>query len=175
MVTFNSSIKLFKLKSLWYAWGCVLCGLLDAHTWRLCALHSSTNNMCLLKSGFTASCCKSIMQTRHVLHNLPALKLALSVNGMDVVLCSFILVCHYSGSHLWQGKFLAYLYLYDLQFLVEYRLQLVPSTHSCPTSGSAVTLKTGRREVPGSNPSRACRPSRSEFSVVFSETRVNTG
>ena len=44
-----------------------------------------------------------------------------------------------------------------------------------PTSGTAVTLKTGRREVPGSNPGRACRPSRSEFSVVFSETRVNTG
>ena len=42
------------------------------------------------------------------------------------------------------------------------------------TSGSAVTLKTGRREVPGSNPGRACRPSRSEFSAVFSETRVNT-
>ena len=30
------------------------------------------------------------------------------------------------------------------------------------TSGRAVTLKTGRREVPGSNPCRACRPSRSE-------------
>ena len=44
-----------------------------------------------------------------------------------------------------------------------------------PTSGTAVTLKTGRREGPGSNPGRACRPSRSEFSVVFSETRVNTG
>ena len=44
-----------------------------------------------------------------------------------------------------------------------------------PTSGTAVTLKTGRREVPGSNPGRGCRPSRSEFSVVFSETRVNTG
>ena len=29
-----------------------------------------------------------------------------------------------------------------------------------PTSGTAVTLKTGRREVPGSNPGRACRPSR---------------
>ena len=39
-----------------------------------------------------------------------------------------------------------------------------------PTSGTAVTLKTGRREVPGSNPGRACRPNRSEFSVVFSET-----
>ena len=40
-------------------------------------------------------------------------------------------------------------------------------------SGSA--FKAGRREVPGSNPGRACRPSRLEFSVVFSETRVNTG
>ena len=46
---------------------------------------------------------------------------------------------------------------------------------NCPTSGTAVTLKTGRPVVPGSNPSRACRPSRSEFSVVFSETSVNTG
>ena len=43
-----------------------------------------------------------------------------------------------------------------------------------PTSGGEVTLKTGRREVTGSNPGRACRPSRSEFSVVFSETRLNT-
>ena len=45
----------------------------------------------------------------------------------------------------------------------------------CPTSVGEVTLKTSRREVPGSNPSRACRPSRSESSVVFSETRANTG
>ena len=44
-----------------------------------------------------------------------------------------------------------------------------------PTSGTAVTLKTGRREVLGSNLGRACRDSRSEFSVIFSETRVNTG
>ena len=48
-------------------------------------------------------------------------------------------------------------------------------THLCPTSATAVTLKTRRREVPGSNPCHACRPSRSEFSVVFSETRVNNG
>ena len=41
-----------------------------------------------------------------------------------------------------------------------------------PTSGGVVTLKTGTREVLGSNPGRACRPSRSEFSVVFSETRI---
>ena len=45
----------------------------------------------------------------------------------------------------------------------------------CPTSGGMVTLKTERREVPGSNPCRACRPSRLEFSLVFSEIRVNTG
>ena len=44
-----------------------------------------------------------------------------------------------------------------------------------PTSGRVVTLETGRREVPGSNPGRACRPSRSEFSVFFSETRVDMG
>ena len=37
------------------------------------------------------------------------------------------------------------------------------------------TYKTGRREVPGSIPGFACRPSHSEFSPVFSETRVNTG
>ena len=43
--------------------------------------------------------------------------------------------------------------------------------HQWP-SGS--TLKTGRRKVPGSIPGRACRPSRSEFSVIFSETRLNT-
>ena len=45
----------------------------------------------------------------------------------------------------------------------------------CPSRGGMVTLKTGRREVPDSNPGRACRPSRLEFSVVFSETRVSTG
>ena len=40
-------------------------------------------------------------------------------------------------------------------------------------SGSG--LKTGRREAPGSIPGRACRPSRSESSVDFSETRVCGG
>ena len=35
--------------------------------------------------------------------------------------------------------------------------------NSSPTSGRVVTLKTGKREMPGSNPGRACRPSRSEF------------
>ena len=37
-------------------------------------------------------------------------------------------------------------------------------------SGSA--LQTGRREI---ILDRACQPSRSEYFVVFSETRVNTG
>ena len=37
------------------------------------------------------------------------------------------------------------------------------------------SLKTGRREVPGSTLGRDCRPSRSEFFVAFSKTRVNTG
>ena len=36
-------------------------------------------------------------------------------------------------------------------------------------------LKTGRREVPSSNSGHACRLSRSEFSVVFSESCVNRG
>ena len=40
-------------------------------------------------------------------------------------------------------------------------------------SANAQNWKTW--EVPGSNPGCACRPSLSEFSVVFSETRVNTG
>ena len=35
--------------------------------------------------------------------------------------------------------------------------------------------RTGRREVPGSVLGRACRSSRSEFSVVFFEIRVNVG
>ena len=36
-------------------------------------------------------------------------------------------------------------------------------------------LKTGRQEVPDSIPGRACRPNRLEFSVVFSEIRIDTG
>ena len=44
-----------------------------------------------------------------------------------------------------------------------------------PTSGGVVTLKKGRLELSGSNISRACRPSGLEFSVVFSETRINMG
>ena len=45
-----------------------------------------------------------------------------------------------------------------------------------PTNGRTVLAsKTGRREVTGLIPGRACRPSRSEFSRVFSERRANTG
>ena len=44
-----------------------------------------------------------------------------------------------------------------------------------PNSGCPDLLsKIGRREEPSSIPGRAYRPSRSEFSVIFSETRVNT-
>ena len=43
-----------------------------------------------------------------------------------------------------------------------------------PVAGDSA-LKIGRRELPSSIPGHACRLSRSEFSVVFSETRVNTG
>ena len=44
-----------------------------------------------------------------------------------------------------------------------------------PTSGGVVELKSSRREVPGSNPGRAYRPSHLVFSVVFFETRINRG
>ena len=51
--------------------------------------------------------------------------------------------------------------------------------HGCQTIRSWphqwLHSKTGRRDGPGSFFGRACRPSRSEFSVAFSETRVNTG
>ena len=40
---------------------------------------------------------------------------------------------------------------------------------------SVSALKIGRQEVPGLVLGRACRPNLSEFSVVFSETRVNMG
>ena len=43
------------------------------------------------------------------------------------------------------------------------------------TSSRVVAFKAGRWEVPGSNPGHACRPSRSEFFVVFSKTCINTG
>ena len=45
----------------------------------------------------------------------------------------------------------------------------------CPLPRQRLRSKTGRREVPSSFLGRACRPSHSEFFVIFSETRVNTG
>ena len=56
---------------------------------------------------------------------------------------------------------------------VMHRCQTVrPRPHQW-LSGSAP--KIGRRGVPGSILGRASLPTRSEFSVVFSETRLNTG
>ena len=47
---------------------------------------------------------------------------------------------------------------------------------SCrPTSGGVVTLKTGRRGVPGSNPVALVDLAVRGFSVVFSEICINTG
>ena len=47
-----------------------------------------------------------------------------------------------------------------------------PLPHQC---WSGYSFKAGRRVVPSSINGRACRPSRSEFFVVFSEKRANTG
>ena len=47
-----------------------------------------------------------------------------------------------------------------------------PRPHHQRLSGFA--LETGTREVPGSFPGRAYRPSRSEFFMIFLETRENT-
>ena len=68
-------------------------------------------------------------------------------------------------------RFFAWPYLgFHLHFINRQNLFHLPKQWR---SGSA--LKTGRQEVPGSIPSRACRTSRPEFPGVFSETRVNTG
>ena len=56
-----------------------------------------------------------------------------------------------------------------------YQKKVVIPTSNDPTSGGVVGLKTGRWQVPGSNPGRPYRPSRSEFSVVFSETCLMQG
>ena len=44
-----------------------------------------------------------------------------------------------------------------------------------PPVAERFCTRTGRREVLGSILGRACRPRRSEFSEVFSKTRLNTG
>ena len=53
-----------------------------------------------------------------------------------------------------------------------YKIQLGNGLHQW-LSGSL--LKTGRQQAPGSTPGIACKPNRSEFSVVLSENRGNTG
>ena len=79
------------------------------------------------------------------------------------------------------GALTSFFYSWQPNFKTEkfFRLCMHSKTifHACSNRicGRVVSLETGRREVPGSNLGRACRPSRSEFSVVFSETRVNTG
>ena len=61
----------------------------------------------------------------------------------------------------------------EFESRVRHGCQTIRPRH--PQKLSISALKVGRREVPGSIFGRACRPIRSEFSVVFSETRVNTG
>ena len=46
--------------------------------------------------------------------------------------------------------------------------------HAPPVAEQLCAPK-GRQKMPGSNPGRACGPSHSEFSMVFSETHINTG
>ena len=65
-------------------------------------------------------------------------------------------------------------YIYTLYVKMTATQQFYPYEHM-PHPGGMVKLKTGRRQVPGSSPGRARRSNRSEFSVVFFETRVNTG
>ena len=87
-----------------------------------------------------------------------------SIFRMIILLCLF-----------WLWKSHLFLYLSLISHLKSYILPQPFQFFRSPTCGGVVTLKTGRREVPDSKPGHACRPSRSEFSVVFSETRVNTG
>ena len=62
--------------------------------------------------------------------------------------------------------------LHQVHKLNFFRFLFILGRHLWP-SGSE--LKTGRREVPCSISGLACRPSRSKFSVDFSNTHVNTG
>ena len=61
-------------------------------------------------------------------------------------------------------------FLFHSVYVIPYYFNLGPPHQWL--SGNAQNWKTGGAS---SNPGCACRPSRSEFSVVFSETRVNTG
>ena len=52
--------------------------------------------------------------------------------------------------------------------MVQFNISQFFQDISGPTNGGVLKLKTGRREVPGSYPSRARQPSPSQFSMVFS-------
>ena len=56
-----------------------------------------------------------------------------------------------------------------------WRLKKSPHPNLLHRWQSDSELETGRWEVPGSIPGHTCRPSHSEFFVVFLETRVNMG
>ena len=56
----------------------------------------------------------------------------------------------------------------------EYEFRLQNNTIDPPVA-ERFCARTDRREVPGSSLGRAGRRSSSEFSMVFSETRLNTG
>ena len=86
-----------------------------------------------------------------------------------------MIVQSFCSLHMLMYSELSVLHVSILKAIYQYPEQISIPLNIGPTSGIAVTLKTGRRDVPGSNSGRACRSSRSEFSVVFSETRVNTG
>ena len=67
-----------------------------------------------------------------------------------------------------------------MRFEYHFKYQLIAIIHEIlffffyaagPTSGGVVTLKTGRREVPASNPDRTCRPSRSKFRGFLRNSR----
>ena len=48
-------------------------------------------------------------------------------------------------------------------------------TLETPPVAERFCAQTGRQEMPGSYPGCTCLPNRLEFSMVFSETHVNTG
>ena len=66
-------------------------------------------------------------------------------------------------------------YLHTISILLVLFSDSFPHLWSLASGGAVLHSKLVDPEVPGSIPGHAWQPSRSEFSVVFSETRVNTG
>ena len=89
------------------------------------------------------------------------------VFSLKASFCAFFLK-RLLAPHLRTGSLWIFLHLVRAIFLFRMQHQL---GYICLISGGVVKLKPGRREVPGSNPGRA----RSEFSVLLSETGINTG